>query len=65
MGDYWINVLASAGRIGAPVWQLLQPAWSLPVLSLFHDLEVDDRKIGIVLLLKSDEWFQIVSAILP
>ena len=41
-------------------------AASLPVpSSLFKDLEVDDRQTGIVLLLKSDERFQIVSVILP
>ena len=62
MTDYWIKILASVGRIGAAV---VASCSGLPVLSLLHDLEVDDRKIGIVLLLKSDEWFQIVSVILP
>jgi hypothetical protein len=32
---------------------------------MFHDLEVDDRQIGIDFLLKSDELFKIASAILP
>ena len=33
--------------------------------SLFKDLEVNDRQIGIVLLFNSDERSQIVSVILP
>ena len=46
------------------MWQTR--AGSLPVpSSLFKDLEVNDRQIGIVLLLNSDKRSQIVSVILP
>ena len=47
-------------------YHVADPCGSLPVpSSLFKDLEVNDRQIGIVLLLNSDERSQIVSVILP
>ena len=63
---YWINVLASRWQNRrCRVASCSGQCGACQSLSLFHDLEVDDRQTGIVLLLKSDERFQIVSVILP